>query len=130
MSRLLKALCLLMIGIWLPATQHCSLAASGMLHEEPEACCNTDHTCSLPNCDTLKGSSLSAPQLHVKAPVLPELGPAFGMLFCQIVFIPSAIEVLPDLPPREAIPLGLISRWNFDRRTALPARAPSMLAVV
>ncbi len=119
-----------LVALWLPATLHCRLEASGLMES---SACASEHTaekstdeCNDTICPTIEGAILkeSAANLTVLAPVVHEcllLLPAFTIL--------SGNDAESCLSPeRFAPPLELSARWQFLTRAVLPARAPGLNA--
>lgn len=109
----------------MPVTLHCGLEAAGILGSGADACCDETEACSDDICADVEDSNYTSfgKQLRVSTPAL---------LAC------SNISCLPQVtvrPPEEAAwtesmdaSLNWLSDWQFVRRTAFPARAPSLNA--
>jgi hypothetical protein len=125
MRRLLPLLSLLLLAIWLPATEHCALEAAGILTETcPDGCSNTPG--EKDGCDTVETGAykLSGDTLKVPAPDL-------FVCLCHICSHIVQFELTRDLLPSAGVaferPQDWVSSWNFVRRAAPPSRAPSLL---
>ncbi len=119
----------LLLAVWLPATNHCTLEASGVIeaflcdHEETttEAC---KHDCSADVCERIETASFGK-----EAKTLKVLPPSLEVAAFALAIIPFASE--PVAPPsfRGDPPevRRLLRTWVFARRAAFPARAPDIL---
>lgn len=124
--RTLSAVVLLLI--WMPATTHCAMEAADLLPEESG--CDSAHGCETKcvadNCQQVEDSfQPRASELDsLAAPELTCLGSVVYALLLD-ASPPSEGDVRPGVP-RPAEPW--IVTWNFERRAALPARAPSIVS--
>lgn len=129
MSRLLKVTALLLATLWLPATVHCQLETLGL--DALFACAGDDGAahadgkgCTDDGCQTIESGQVAVAKsrIEVAAPALL----ACTTLFCVCEL--SAPEASPELvASRQDETLPLRRTWQFDRRAALPARAPDSL---
>lgn len=124
MSRLLKIISLLLLAVWLPATLHCSLEAVGFELECHDAPADVDaHGCQADACDVVEGGSYakSIAGLRVLPPAFTE---DIGALILTML---RPVEIAEPEVRRVDSPeiTGLSRTWSFDRRAALPARAPA-----
>lgn len=119
----------LLIAIWFAATQHCGLenlgVFSGHAEEAPAAgCCkSTDDSCEKDGCDTVENGSYKPDRDHKL--IAPQ--------FVASAFQPCLKAIVPPEPPDENVLRLDFERsdagapiWQFVRRAALPARAPSL----
>lgn len=123
---------LLLIGAWLPATSHALLEHLEVIHQvhsnhDSDAAGSSEHDAD--NHDAADGKcALSSP--HSSLP-LPK-AVALPMLFCALGLngtFELHVEPQPSgLPPPGPAPPELSHRWQFEFRTALPARAPSLVS--
>ena len=125
-----NAIALLLLALWLPATQHCDLEAAGVMawdergHTHAESPCK--QSCENDVCPTVEGASYSAASHLLR--VLPP----------DVFVVLSLIDLLPAplvIEDQEAFFTGdppelqkILRTWQFSRRTALPARAPDLIA--
>jgi hypothetical protein len=126
MRLLFKIMALSLIAIWLPATQHCALAAAGVF---PKTC---DHDCAKgesgtqDGCGTVEDGAYKPSLDWVKVPA-PALFATVGHLWAVLPQVgPPCATVIS---PRESFdrPRDWVSTWQFARRAAPPARAPTVL---
>ena len=115
---------LLVLGFWLPATSHAMLEQAGVIHTA-DSQHDDDH-------DAADGVCVNA-TTHVVAPqpilaLVPD--PAadleFWLAACAVID-GSVAEASGPAPPGVAPP-ELPQTWHFVSRTALPARAPSLIS--
>lgn len=121
MPRLLKAACLLLLAVWLPATLHCQLEAAG-LHALAEECCDhgsqgcADSVCPSVEENLIKDTS------PVSAPAAPD---GCNCHLCglsavvRLTCATASLSVSETAPPPE-----LAAGWQFSARAVAPARAP------
>ena len=134
LSDLVKAfrhvIALFLLALWLPATQHCDLEAAGIMaweeigHTHAESSCK--QSCETDVCPTVEGASYN-PASHL----LRVLPPDVFVVLHLIDLLPAPL-VIED---QEAFFTGdppelqkILRTWQFSRRTALPARAPDLIA--
>jgi hypothetical protein len=120
----------LLLAVWLPATNHCTLDASGVIealacdHEEPaaEAC---EHDCTADVCERIETASFGKDVKTLK--VLP---PPLTIAALILVIAPTATGPDPSSATWDDSPeVRLLQRtWVFAQRAAVPARAPDALA--
>lgn len=128
-SRLLKVAALLLATLWLPATVHCQLETLGF--DTLFACAGDDGAahadgkgCTDDGCQTIESGQVAVAKsrIEVAAPALF----ACASLFC--LFEVAAPDVASEfVASRQDETLPLRRTWQFDRRAALPARAPDSL---
>ncbi|MBI2814468.1 MAG: hypothetical protein HYX71_09300 [Opitutae bacterium] len=122
MSRLLKLAALLLAALWLPATAHCGLEAAGLLVKSSACAAAVD--CAGDGCRQVEEGFFkqSAAALKVLAPELL----ACDCLRCLQLVAQAALVAAADFSPVSfERPQSWVTRWTFERRAALPARAPS-----
>lgn len=125
---LLRIAALLLLALWLPATQHCGLEAAGLIDgasecHDPTACDaphNQSH-CDLDNCQPVENSAYNPAgnTILITAPLA---------LFCLSdlpVITPETGVILSLAPERTNPPPELAPTWQFVARAALSPRAPS-----
>ena len=127
--RLLKIIALLLATLWLPATVHCQLETLGL--DTLFACAGDDGAahadgkgCTDDGCQTIESGQVAVAKsrIEVAAPALF----ACASLFC--LFEVAAPDVASEfVASRQDETLPLRRTWQFDRRAALPARAPDSL---
>jgi hypothetical protein len=122
----------MLLVVWLTATQHCALAATGLLGanhgEQATSCCSdSEQHCSHDGCEVVEGGSVSTPNSSIKVP-LPEVQAGL-FLFCVQLIAPSVILTEPSSEFAEGIerPLDWVPTWHFERRAAPSPRAPSLI---
>lgn len=128
MTLLRRTGCFLLLALWLAATQHCGLEAAGiefLAHgDRPSESRAT--TCADDACQTVEGAS------YTKVDSSLRLLPPEAMLvnlFVVLVVPARASEPVGVVRDGAAPELEAIHRtWRFERRTALPARAPDSVA--
>jgi len=122
-SRAFKSFCLLFAILWVPITQHCLLegAEGNTIRCEH----STNESCAHDGCRIIEEGSYKTDSGTVK------LAPPSSLSFAWLYWIASA----PELEFRDATiadeelsrPLNWVPTWQFVRRAAPPARAPSLL---
>lgn len=131
MPRLLKITALLLATLWLPATVHCQLETLGFqaVFACADAADSSDHArgaaCGDESCQTIEAGqvALAKPRIDAPALTLASLIP-----FCLFeIPAPAPAPGFTPLAQEETLPLQ--RTWPFDRRAALPARAPDSLNV-
>lgn len=130
MPRFLKAVALLLATLWLPATVHCQLESLefGALFACADAADEAPHDEGAPclddGCQTIEAGQVALTKARVDATSL-------ALLACTAHFslfelpAPAAAPEMVASAQDETLPLR--RTWQFDRRTALPARAPDSL---
>ncbi|MCF7761324.1 MAG: hypothetical protein K9M98_12560 [Cephaloticoccus sp.] len=133
LTRAHKFVALLLLVLWLPATQHCGLEAAGAWVSPGD--CHDTSTCESPhnqsscgddNCEFLEDSAYrsSFDSLKISAPDLTVL----ACLCCLHDITPETIVVPMISPARTDVPPELALTWQFTTRAAPSPRAPSFLA--
>ena len=124
MLRLTKLIALLLVALWLPATLHCELEASGLFEPFTECVAAGDECCDDTVCVTVEEALFkeTAHALKVSAP------DDDACLVCLAVAAPSdAFFADPVLSSaRHESPPELGVAWQFLSRAAPPARAPAL----
>jgi hypothetical protein len=122
----------LLVAVWLPASSHPLLQYAGLIHArhaDHDADSSASHEQNEHDHDAADGlCGLSSTHVSVPIPAVV----ATGFLPC-LVGLGSApehgIELRPSgLSPPGTAPSYLSHRWQFSLRTALPARAPSLIS--
>lgn len=126
MKSVLNYVAMLLLALWLPATQHCALEAAGLLDHECEAASAQPEHCDADACKTIESGNF------VKQLGVPRITAAPDALFIATILISSVpepgTEAAAILP--HASPPGLVAlhrTWSFVRRAALSPRAPSLI---
>jgi hypothetical protein len=124
-SRLRPFLIAALLACWLPATVHCALEAAELMDV---TCCSEDFHPVTPH-ETSDHCNGWEETLATAADPLSVKAPSFVSCLCQLCCavapaLPRA-TVEPLRPPPDTAPPDL-TRWQFEHRTALPARAPSL----
>jgi hypothetical protein len=124
MPPLNRFLAIFLAILWVPMTVHCELETFGILGHVAEVCCDETESCTDGICAVVENGDYTTGvnQFKVSAPTLL----AFSRFLCL-----HAVRLIP--PRREAAAFNLadvspawLSDWDFARRTACPARAPSL----
>lgn len=118
------------LALWLPATQHCGLEAAGLIsgeaqHAAPAQCCNTSDRCSHDGCNVVE-SGVIKPVSEASKVLAPDL----SLCLCYVCLQLVRSDLLDDsalLVSEPARPLDWVSTWQFVRRAAPLARAPSLV---
>ncbi len=124
MSRLFPLVALLLLAVWLPATQHCALEAAGLLTStcaddctneanQPDGCAAVEDGLYKPASSLTK---VGAPNFHLGA-----RGRCLACVEKQILFLHARAPHMAVELPRDWVPT-----WQFVRRAAPPSRAPSL----
>jgi hypothetical protein len=124
-----------MLAAWLPASSHSLLEYAGLIHErhadhaDHAADSSGSHEHDADNHEAADGKFASAsPHINVSLPdaiAIPMLFCALGLNWVSEVHV----ECQPSgLAPPGTVPPQLSNRWQFAFRTALPARAPSLVS--
>lgn len=117
---------LLLLALWLPATLHCDLEAAGL--NPPALTCQDEHApdghAAQDNCALVENGQYHTGIVLLKAPA-PSL--LLCTLCCVALLAPQPVTAPLVSPERTDSPPELIRVWSFDRRAALPARAPTLL---
>jgi hypothetical protein len=130
MRRLFSFIACLLAVLWLPATLHCGLETAGLLlHEHgiesADSGCAT--ACEKESCSTLEDGAYKKASDPIKVSA-----PSLALCITQLVLdvaVETAAESAPSVSPYTTdSPPELARTWQFTVRTALPARAPSLIA--
>lgn len=126
-----KIIALLLLTLWLPATQHCGLEAAGVIGTEVDChdagSCDTEteqKACDLDNCQTIEDAAYKAKQTYVQLAAPVEL----VCSCCLDVISPETSLVSLISPARSDAPPELAPSWQFITRAAPAPRAPGSLA--
>ena len=131
MSFFAKITVLLLLALWVPATLHCDLEAADLIDQasQTDACCQTsDKPCGDETCRdftrTSSSTTLASPHVYTAIP----WANALTSLLAKLALDGREAKGTPfshgDTPAIET----LARTWSFARRSALPARAPSLVA--
>lgn len=125
-----------MLAVWLLSSQHCGLEAAGIIardtshgapHSATLGCCpNTCNSCSHTKCNVVESGTINRAVSHLKAPA-----PTVLVCACFV-----CLQLLaPDLAAGSTLVAADLNRpedwmpaWQFVRRAAPLARAPSLIA--
>jgi hypothetical protein len=121
----LRRLCsVLLLSLWLAASQHCGLDAAGLDFfghtDHPTGSCETN--CPEEECPAIEGGTYTAAASSLRL-LAPEAVPPVSdgvRLVPVATALPSGVKPVTAGSEVEAIP----RTWCFERRAALPARAP------
>ncbi|MBI4325526.1 MAG: hypothetical protein HY674_09710 [Chloroflexi bacterium] len=125
MSRLTRAIALLLLALWVPVTAHCRLESIPVFSflvccGHDDAVPHQDSDCEEDACGTVESGAYRIAQ---NAPWLLGLAP---IICCVLTEVPVAPE--PPHMTAAALPPELPVSWQFSFRTALPPRAPSFVS--
>ncbi len=129
MIRFKSVWAVLLLSLWLPATNHCALE---ILHGlEFLSCCgdDTQSTHQKDDCDDDACQAVESGDYRTDELCIAVAAPMTG---CQLYhFTPppvgsDAVHYLHSQP--DTVPMGLAKRWQFSSRSALPIRAPSSVS--
>jgi hypothetical protein len=124
-----KSAAVLLLALWVPATMHCTLETMPGF-SFLQWCCGTDeapaqdHDCSQDFCSAVESG-------FYKIEDNPTLAPGLALLLAFATWngvAEPAAECAPDFLPASSAPPELPRFWQFSYRTALPPRAPSLVA--
>lgn len=111
--------------LWMPATSHCALESAGLL-PHGLGCASGESHCVGDGCKIIEAGLFKQTTVQVKA-----IPPA--VLFCtcficlQLVAPPTLAAISDFTPIVSDAPKVWLAAWDFERRTALPSRAPSLV---
>lgn len=122
MTRLSSFLSLLLLALWLPATQHCALEATGVLTDRCTAPCAS----GADNCGAIEDGAYKPSTTATTAPApalradVAHLGQA--LIRPAAASVPTILSGAPDARAPD-----WVLTWQFVRRAAPSPRAPSLL---
>ena len=125
-----KITVLLLLALWVPATQHCDLKAVGLLaahadHEANASCTESHAPCPSENCQVIEDGSYKPSGTLAKAPS-PSLFACVFSLCLQPAALDALHEPVTPVVAREN-PLSWVPTRHFVRGAAPQPRAPSVL---
>src|SRR5579885_2054584 len=94
MRRVLPLFCLLVLAVWLPATEHCALEASGALPKSCSDNCASGQTDGDDGCAAVENGAYKLSNDSLKIPV-PDLFACACFLCLQSISIDVAREIAP-----------------------------------
>ena len=129
MRRAGSLIALLLVTLWLPATQRCALVAAGLLPsdiaQDGSKCdCPPGTPCGKDDCQTLE-QNLAPPASDQFGVVAPEV----VLCTCHICLCSlelSLVEVSAAKPRFFVESFALARPWQFQRRAAPPPRSPTL----
>lgn len=125
MRRLLPVISLLLLALWLPATQHCALEEVGLFAQTCQDSCATGGNSEKDGCSTVEDGAYKPATDIFKVPA-----PSLLTCVCFLCLHPAP-QVLSDGPllPGELVQRSesRIAAWHFVRRSAPLPGAPSLL---
>jgi hypothetical protein len=130
-KRLRAIITVLLVAVWLPASSHALLEYFDLIHQvhaDHDADSTGSHEHDSDNHEAADGHCLLS-STHVSVPLPDAL--AVPVFVCPLDFWSSElhVELQPSgLAPPGTAPPQLSHRWQFSFRTALPARAPSLIS--
>jgi len=129
----MRVLCLrhvitvVLLALWLPATQHCGLEAAGLIAADAHEGCaeaSCDH-CTHDGCNVVEGGFVKSSHEALKAPTPPLV--ACTCFLCLRLLTP-VLAIEPNLAVSESVsPEHWVPVWQFVRRAAPVSRAPSLI---
>lgn len=130
-SSLRHIIAVVLLALWLPATQHCGLEAAGLIaanapHGVHAGCSETncDH-CNHDGCNVVESGLVKSSNEALKVPT-PSLAACTCFLCLQ--FLPPVLAIEPSLAVSgSASPEHWVPVWQFVRRAAPLSRAPSFV---
>ena len=132
MIRLRAIVSLLLAAIWLPASSHALLEYAGLIHQrhaDHDADSNGSHEHDTDNHEAADGQcALSSTHISVS---VPDAVVSLFLLTTLGLEWASELHAEPHpsgLAPPGTAPPQLSHCWQFSFRTALPARAPSLIS--
>jgi hypothetical protein len=131
-STLLRFVSLVLLAVWLPATQHCELQAAGLIaaeipHSEDDDCHGLgDGHCNHDGCDLVERSVIKSSNDTIKAP-LPTLIDCAGFLGGLLPRERIVVREPTPIPALAAAAQSWVPLRHFVRRAAPLSRAPSHL---
>lgn len=131
MSLSRRIIAVVLLALWLPATQYCTLVAAGIFADEtqasaPEQCCNnTNDRCSRDACNLFEVGVVKPGSAASKV-LAPDLSACLCFICLQFAK-PGLVDESTLMVAAPEHPLDLESTWQFVRRAAPLARAPSLL---
>jgi hypothetical protein len=125
-----KLFAVVVMAVWLFATQHCGLEAAGLFaaHDEQAedtGCCAAKGGCDNDGCATVEDGEYRPDQRSVMIPA-PALSADFLLSGCDVALAPprsSECELVRAAIDR---PHDWVTTWQFVQRAALSPRAPSV----
>jgi len=130
-SRLLKLAALLLATLWLPAALHCQLEGLGLgtlfacADQPAEAAHANGDGCTDDGCQTIESGQFALTKSKLDLSQLPALACVCVACF-QLLAPPAPAPEFFAVHQEKTLPLR--RTWQFARRAALPARAPSLVA--
>ena len=122
----------LLVAVWLPASSHTLLEYFELIHQvhaDHDTDSDGSHEHDADNHEAADGKcALASTHVSVPGPNMVASSLLFGLLG---VGSPSELHVERQpsgLAPPGTAPPQLSARWQFSFRTALPARAPSLIS--
>ena len=114
---------LVLLVLWLPATQHCDLEAAGILSDA--GCCSAEEGCAQDDCVMVESGHYKSGVGMLKLPP-----PIWTILTGYVPPAASLLAMMEDSSFRAgAVPLageGWLLPWRFARRAAPLPGAPSL----
>lgn len=125
-----RIIAVVLLALWLPATQYCTLIAAGILTEEmspsaSERCCEKDDQCSRDACNLFESGMIKSGSEGSKVSA-PDLCACLCFICLQFVQ-PGVVDESTLMVSAPEHPLDWESTWQFVRRAAPLARAPSLI---
>lgn len=123
---------ILLLALWLPTTQHCSLEAAGLFapQEAPAKqikCCGAqEKACAEDPCELLESGDYRPASAQLNVPI-----PSFTVCACLFCVSVEQVLILPNADAATARvsfdwPEDCSPTWHIMQRAALSPRAPSL----
>ena len=132
MLRLRSIVSLLLVALWLPTSSHSLLESVGLIHER-----HTDHHEDATASHEHDGQRHEAADGKCAVAATRVAVPPLQLIALPLLFGPPQLESVSEfhvdpqpsgLAPPGTAPPQLSHGWQFSSRTALPARAPSLIS--
>lgn len=129
-SFLRRIIAIALLALWMPMTQHCGLEAAGLVaaevpHAASAPCCVSGDRCSHDGCEIVE-SGLSKPSVEKISVSAPDFSVCLNFLCLQLLSLDSPVDSVTSVSA-SGRPLDWTPVWQFVRRAAPLARAPSQL---
>lgn len=121
---------MLLVAVWLPESSHALLESLELIHQhhgqaDSSSRGGDNHEAADGNC-RVESNHVQVPQPVLSGPLLPRESADYPLPVAAFI---EDLLTLPNGPaPPGAAPPELSHCWQFFFRTALPARAPSLIS--
>jgi len=127
----MKLAALLLVALWLPSTLHCQLESLGLdtlfacATESDQPAHSNGTGCPEAACQTIESGQVAFSKSRLDLGQLAAFACVCAHCFLQVASPAPAPDIFPT---RQDETLPLRRTWQFDRRAALPALAPDLVA--